>query len=111
LALGARPLIETSLPRAGRATLRHQPAERRSVLHLLHANPVLRGDLEGDTVQVIQDITPLHNTHVSIASPHPVRAARLVPLGIPLEITEADGRVQFTVPLIEGHQMIELTER
>jgi hypothetical protein len=111
LALGARPLIETSLPRAGRATLRHQPAERRSVLHLLHANPVLRGDLEGDTVQVIQDITPLHNIHVSIAPPHPVRAARLVPQGIPLEITEADGRVQFTVPLIEGHQMIELTER
>jgi hypothetical protein len=35
----------------------------------------------------------------------------LVPQGIPLEITEADGRVQFTVPRIEGHQMIELAER
>ena len=109
LALGARPLIETSLPRAGRATLRQQPAEGRSVLHLLHANPVLRGDLEGDTVQVIQDITPLYDVHVSITSSHPVAAARLVPQDIPLEITEADGRVQFTVPLIEGHQMIELT--
>jgi hypothetical protein len=111
LALGSRPMIETSLPCAGRATLRRQPAERRCVLHLLHANPVLRGNLEGDTVQVIQDITPLRDIRVSLALPHSVGTARLVPQGVALDFAQTDGRVEFTVPLIDGHQMIELADR
>jgi hypothetical protein len=111
MALGTRPLVETSLPRAGRVTLRRQKQARRHVVHLLHANPVLRGDLEGDTVQVIQDIAPLHEVRVSVATDSPVTAARLVPQGIALNVTQADGRVEFVVPVLNGHQMVELSEQ
>ena len=56
-ALGRPRMIETSLPRAGRATLRRQPG--RDVLHLLHATPVLRGHIRNDNVQLIQDLVTL----------------------------------------------------
>ncbi|HTJ90002.1 MAG TPA: alpha-amylase family protein [Acidocella sp.] len=111
MALGARPLIETSLPRAGRATLRRQERRSRSILHLLHASPVLRGDLEADTVQVIQDLIPLTGVRVSVAVERPVRSVRLVPAETELEFTEEAGRVAFVVPVVQGHQMIEFTDR
>ena len=65
-ALGQRRMIETSLPRAGRATLRRQAKEKRDVLHLLHATPVLRGSIRGDNVQPIQDLVTLPDIEVSV---------------------------------------------
>ena len=59
-------MIETSLPRAGRATLRRQADEKRDVLHLLYANPVLRGSIRGDNVQPIQDLVTLQDIDVSV---------------------------------------------
>jgi len=43
---------------------------------------------------------------VSVKAPGPVRAVELVPQGRPLEFREASGRVEFTIPEIEGHQMV-----
>ena len=72
-ALGTRRLIETSLPRAGRATLRRQAGEKRDVLHLLHATPALRGNIRGDNVQPIQDLVTLNDIAVSVAAESKVR--------------------------------------
>ena len=58
-ALGRPRMIETSLPRAGRAAIRRQTKEKRDVLHLLYATPVLRGNIRGDNVQPIQDLVML----------------------------------------------------
>jgi hypothetical protein len=107
-ALGTRRLIETSLPRAGRATLRRQAAENRDVLHLLHATPALRGNIRGDSVQPIQDLVTLPDIAVSIAVDRKVRTATLVPDGEPLAFTQKAGRAAFTVPKLTGHQMVEI---
>ncbi len=105
----ARPrLIETSLPRAGRATLRHQAAEKRDVLHLLYANPVLRGAIGANNIQPIQDLVTLTGITVSVAASDPVKTVRLVPEGADLAFEQKDGRVSFTVPELTGHQMVEI---
>lgn len=53
------PLVRTNLPRAGRVTLRHQAEQNRDIVHLLFAQPSLRGRLRGDNVQPIQDFVTL----------------------------------------------------
>jgi hypothetical protein len=106
--LGTRRMIETSLPRAGRATLRRQAGENRDVLHLLHATPALRGNIRGDSVQPIQDLVSLPDIAVSVAVDRKVRSATLVPSGEPLAFAQKAGRVAFTVPKLIGHQMVEI---
>ena len=108
LALGKPQMIESGLPRAGRATIRRQKTENRDVLHLLHANPVLRGLVRGDNVQPIQDLVTLTDVDVSVEATGPVKGVRLVPDGGDLTFTERDGRVAFTVPELRGYQMVEI---
>jgi len=107
-ALGTRRMIETSLPRAGRATLRRQPGENRDILHLLHATPALRGTIRGDSVQPIQDLVTLADIVVSVAGDRKVTSVALVPSGEPLAFAQDGGRVAFTVPKLTGHQMVEI---
>jgi hypothetical protein len=107
-ALGQKRMLETSLPRAGRATLRRQAKEKRDVLHLLHATPALRGSIRGDNVQPIQDVVTLKDIAASIEVDKKVRGVRLVPSGKALEFTNRKGRVEFTVPELHGHQVVEI---
>ena len=107
-ALGRRHLIETSLPRAGRATLRRQLTEKRDVLHLLYAAPVLRGSLRGDAIQPIQDLPTLVDVFASVATDKAVTSVRLAPSREPLDFSLRDGRVEFRLPRLRGHQMVEL---
>jgi hypothetical protein len=104
-ALGSGRMIRTDMPTAGRATLRRQ--DDRDILHLLHANPIRRGTLRGDAVQPIQDIVPLHDVAVDVEAKD-IRSVRLVPEGQDLPFEVKGGRARFTVPLVAGHQMVEL---
>ncbi|CZT36556.1 Beta-galactosidase trimerisation domain-containing protein [Rhizobium sp. 9140] len=101
-ALGGETLISTSLPRAGRVTVRSQPEQARDVIHLLHATPALRGQLWEANIQPIQDITPLFDIAVSLKTASPVSTIRSVPAGDDLSFTEADGTVHFTLPRLDG---------
>ncbi|WP_421726247.1 beta-galactosidase trimerization domain-containing protein [Bauldia sp.] len=107
-ALGHPSVIETSLPRAGRATLRHQSEERRYVCHLLHATPALRGELMGDQVQPIQDLVTLRDIDVSVAIDEPATSVKIVPGGEALTFRQDGDRVVFQVPELTGHQMVEI---
>ena len=107
-ALGRPRMIETSLPRAGRATLRRQDAEKRDVLHLLHATPALRGAIGPNNIQPIQDLVTLKDLSVSIEAVDPVVAVRLVPEADSLSFDQNHGRVSFVVPSVTGHQMVEI---
>ena len=107
-ALGRPRQIVTGLPRAGRATLRHAPALGSDILHLLHATPALRGTLGGQPIQPVQDLLTLHDTRVDLAATGKVTEVRLVPDGTPLPFAEAGGRVEFTVPQLRGHQMVQI---
>jgi hypothetical protein len=107
-AMGAERMIVTSLPRAGRVTLRSQPGQKRDVLHLLHATPALRGTTRGAPVQPIQDLVTLHDIKVSVAAPGDVKSVRLVPSGKGLDFNQKNGRVELTVPRLTGHEMVEI---
>jgi hypothetical protein len=107
-ALGGQPLVTTSLPRAGRVTVRSQKGRHRDVVHLMHATPVLRGSLRGVTVQPIQDVLALSNISVSLATTGKVASVTLVPQGQALAFKEDKDRVSFVVPEVKGHQMIEV---
>ena len=107
-ALKGDRMLKTSLPRAGRATLRRQPERKRDILHLLHATPVLRGVIRGDQVQPIQDLITLNDVDVSIRAEGKVRSVKEVPAGKPLKFNQAAGRVSFKLPALKGHAMVEI---
>jgi hypothetical protein len=108
-AMGGDHLITTSLPRAGRATVRQQSHATRDVVHVMYATPALRGTERGSPVQPIQDLVPLYDTKVSVRARGIVKSVRLVPSGDALEFVEANDRVDFVVPEFTGHQMIEIS--
>ncbi len=111
--LGEPVSTVTSLPSAGRISLMDQPDWNRYVFHLLYATPIKRGDdvLPGrgiDSIEVIEDIVPLYDVEVALRLPQRVGSVRLVPSGESLEFKQSGSRIQFTVPRLECHQMIEL---
>jgi hypothetical protein len=108
-AMGGDRLITTSLPRAGRVTVRRQDHADRDIVHVMHATPVLRGTERGSPVQPIQDLVPLYNTKVSVLARGKVRAVQLVPGGSALPFVAADSRVDFVIPEFTGHQIIEIS--
>lgn len=107
-ALGSKPMLTASLPRAGRATCRHQPALHRDIIHLLYATPTLRGNLHGSNIQPIQDLLTLQEIDVDVETSGAVSTVRTVPEGQSLTFSQSDDRVQFTVPRLRGHQMVEI---
>jgi hypothetical protein len=107
-ALGTPRMLRTTLPRAGRATLRRSGPRGSDVLHLLHATPAVRGELGGAALQPIQDLVTLHDIEVSIARTTPVAAVTLVPERTSLPFALTDGRLEFTVPRLHGHGMVEI---
>ena len=98
------PLVRHDGPSTVIATLNEQQAETRRVLHLLHYVPERRGG-QFDT---IEDVIPLHDLAVSVEPGRKVKTVRRVPEGEALGFTQNAGRVEFTLPRLVGHQMIEL---
>ena len=111
--LGGQWPVTTTLPSDGRFNVLEQPAERRYVVHLLYAPKSLRGWTEKRgrrlPVELIEDIVPLHEVGVRVRVPRRIRSVRLVPEGVALAFAMRDGAVEFTVPKVECHQMIELS--
>ncbi|AIQ54369.1 beta-galactosidase trimerization domain-containing protein [Paenibacillus sp. FSL R7-0331] len=98
-----QPVLSTSLPARGIATLQYQQAERRYVNHLLYAAPALKGRIE-----VIEDIVPLQDVSVSLRLPSAAAVKRvyLAPAMSELPFTaDQDGGITYTVPHLENHQM------
>jgi hypothetical protein len=109
--MGGPRRVHADLPRAGRVTLRRQPAAGRDVLHLLHATPALRGNLRGANIQPIQDLVTLSDVAVDLVPEAEVAAVRLAPEGVVLPHAVEAGRLRFTVPKVRGHQMVEIAYR
>lgn len=107
-ALGGERLVATSLPRAGRVTVRNQQGKKRDVLHLLHATPALRGTTRGAPVQPIQELITISDIDVSLAPRTKVRSVRMVPSGEKLAFDLEGSRIRFRVPSMRGHAMVEI---
>ncbi len=98
------PLLRHGGPSSLVTAINRQAGENRWVLHLLHYIPERRGQ----DFDVVEDVIPLYNVELSLRLPAPVSTVRCVPAGETLPHATEDGRVAFTVPAIEGHQMVEI---
>lgn len=99
------PLLKHNGPSTMLATVNEQAAENRQVVHLLHYIPERRSKM----MDIIEDVIPLHDTHISVKVDRDVTGVSLVPDNKPLDYEVKDGRIEFLVPKITGHQMVELS--
>lgn len=93
-----------------------QPAQQRYVLHVLYATPALRGGNAGEgpdawPVEVIEETPPLANVGCKVRLPHAIASVRLVPEESELAFSQNGDAVEFTIPVVKSHQMIELNWR
>jgi hypothetical protein len=96
-------LVRHNGPSGLMVTLNEQAAQKRQVLHLLYYVPERRG---GD-FDVIEDVIPVNNITVSLNQPGG-NQVRLVPQNKLIASRMTGGRLEFTVPQVMGHQMIEI---
>lgn len=94
--------FETDLPAQGVATLQHQQLENRYVNHLLYASPVKRGE----QVEIIEDIVPLYDIHVTLRVPETIKRAYLTPQQQEISFQQTDDTIRYTLPKLECHQMV-----
>ncbi len=97
--LPERPL-RVEMPTTGRATLLRQGP--RLVVHLMHYVPERRTD----RLDLIEDRLPLYDVPVSVALGRRARRVYLAPQERDLAYEVDDERVAFSVPVVDGHQMI-----
>jgi hypothetical protein len=100
----AEPLIRVCGPSSLIATVNAQPQHKRRIVHLLFYVPERRGQ----AFDTIEDVYPLADVAVSLRADGEVKKVTLVPSGEALEFAETDGRIEFTVPKLLGHQMISV---
>jgi len=93
-----------NLPSTAIVTVRQQRGDL--LVHLLHYVHQRRGrDLD-----VIEDVLPLYDVTVSVRAAGRPSAVRLVPEGQPIEWAWEDRYVRFTVPRVNGYQIVQLVD-
>jgi len=98
------PFVRVKAPSSTLVALNEQAGQNRLVLHLLHYIPERRGR----AFDVIEDVIPIHAVETSVRVAGPVKAVRLAPQGTALPHRMQGNRVVFTVPKVEGHQMVSI---
>lgn len=98
------PLVTHKGPSTMQVTVTGQAAKNRWVIHMLHYIPERRSQL----IDVIEDVIPLYQVKVSVKVPQQVNTVNLVPEQETLTFKQNGGRVEFVLPKLNGHQMIEL---
>lgn len=98
------PLVRHNAPSSTVITIMNQAEHNRWFVHLLSYVPERRGE-EFDT---IEDVIPLHDIKLSIRTDKPVTRSFLAPQGQPQEFQMVNGRAEFTVKRLNGHQLVEL---
>lgn len=102
--LGERKTLVTSLPAQGVTTIQKQESHNRLIHHLLYASPVRRGQ----NVEIIEDIVPLYEVYNEVRTGQEVKGVYLAPQMEPLPYAYESGRVSYTLPVLECHQMVVL---
>jgi len=77
---------------------------QRTVVHLLHYIPERRGQ----QFDVIEDVIPLYNVDISVRPTQSISHVTLEPAGVAVPTRMVDGRMQMTIPEINGHCMVVL---
>ena len=97
--------VYADVPDKAVVTYTRQETEKRNILHILFAHTTLRGT----NTEIIEDTVPLYNVKCSIKSDKKPSGVALVPSGTELDFDYIDGRVVFTVPEVNIHQMVEIS--
>ena len=95
-------LVRHNGPTSLQVTLTSQPGRRN--VHLLHYIPERRCE----KIDIIEDVIPLHDLEVSVHIDRSVCGVAAVPQQQPLDFTQQSDRVEFTLPVLRGHQIIEI---
>ena len=98
------PLVQHNGPSTLVVTLNEQRAHHRRILHALHYIPVRTSQ----QMDIIEDVIPLHNVTFRLRESRPVRAVWCVPQQVELPFTQRNGSLEFTLPLLDGHQMVAI---
>jgi hypothetical protein len=98
------PVLQITGPSTLNSAVNYQESNRRMVLHLLHYIPEARG-LEFD---IIEDVIPIYQVKCSVRNDEEFTRVRLVPENKSLKAKKVGNRIEFTVPEVKGHQMIEI---
>ena len=96
------PTLVTNLPAQGLQTVQRQQAEGRTVVHLLYANPIRRGD----KIEVIEDLIPINNVTMELRVADSPKRVYLAPQDTDLPFTLEGGVLKATVPTLLCHQMV-----
>lgn len=99
-----KPLLKHNGPSSLFTSINEQLDKNRWVVHLLHYIPERRSD----TIDVIEDVIPLHELRISIRCPRPVKTVTCVPEGQCLEFKQDNDYVTFDLPKLYGHQMVAI---
>ncbi|MCC7145334.1 MAG: alpha-L-fucosidase [Phycisphaeraceae bacterium] len=95
-----KPVLRVDGPTGLEATVMKQG--RRTIVHLLYYSPERRTP----TLDIVEDIIPLHDLKLSLKLPARPGRVQLVPQRQDLAFAYRGGRVELTVPRVHGHQMI-----
>lgn len=98
------PVLKHDGPSTMICTINEQQKEKRAIVHLLHYIPQRRCE----EIDIIEDVIPLYEVKVSVKVSENIQNVMLVPEQANLKYELKDGRVDFTVPKVNGHQMIAI---
>ena len=96
--------VFADIPDKAVVTYTRQEKENRNILHLLFAHTTVRGT----NTEVIEDTVPLYNVKCSVKCDTEPCSVKLVPSRKELEFEFSNGRVNFTVPEVNIHHMVEI---
>lgn len=100
--LGDKKTISTDLPAQGIVTLMNQVGESRLVNHVLYASPVRRGS----GIEVIEDIVPIYNVHVSMKLDVTPKRVYLAPENTDIPYEFENGVLSYTLDKLDLHAMV-----
>ncbi len=96
--------VYADIPDRGVVTYTRQENENRNILHLLFAHTTVRGR----NTEVIEDTVPLYNVACSVKCKKKPSSVKLAPSGEEIDFVYENSRVNFTVPQVNIHQMVEI---
>lgn len=97
-----KPLLQHDGPSTVQAYINEQKHKNRWTVHLLHYIPQRKAEF----LEIIEDTIPIYNLKLSLNLPKQPKEITCVPNGRKLDFEMRDGRVEFVVPQVNGHEMV-----
>lgn len=91
-------------PSALVAAVNVQPDKKRYVVHLLYYVPERRGS----SFDVVEDVVPVFNLKAKLNVSQKIRKVTAVPQGRNISFRQTGNGIDFTLPELMGHQMVEV---